>query len=1584
MSSAEEFYEHIFNATAQGVFQSTPAGRYLRVNAAMAKIYGYDSPEDMIQSVKNIARQIYVDPKDRARFKKILDEAGAVEHFESRNRRKDGTIIWTSADARAVRDASGKVVYYAGFVRDITGLKEAEKTWGETEIRYRALVEHIPAIVYLDAADGSDRTLYISPQVEAILGFTPEEWIANPTLWEKHIHPDDRQGVLEKDARTDKSGEPFSEEYRMIARDGRVVWIQEESSLVRDSEGKPLYWQGFMLDVTGRKEAQEALVKAAEAYHGLFDSVTDAIYIQDREGRFLDVNLGAVKMYGYPREFFIGKTPEVLSAPGKNDLAAIGQAIGRAFEGVPQQFEFWGLRSNGEAFPKDVRLYKGMYSGQDVIFAIARDITEQRKAHEARERQLKELSILYELAVEGTRAADEDALIKKATEILSRSLYSDTLGFLLLDEEGKTFHPHPSYRGITIPDKAHTYPVGKGVAGTVAASGKPWNVRDVRKIKNYIQVNKNTRSELCVPMTIGGRVIGVINAESSKVGFFTEDDERLMMTIAGQLATAIERLRSERAEREQRMLAEALRDIASALNSTLEFEKVMDRILENIGRVVPSMSASIMLIENNIARPIRHRGFAERGLGEWFEALQLDCQAIPNLKRAVETGRPQLIVDTDQDPEWVRLPETAWIKSYVVAPIRTTTEIIGFISLDHDQPGFFTPRDAEKLLAFANQAASAIENARLFQEETRRAKIIEALAEIANLIATTRDTGRVLEEIAQRSLALLKARNIAIYLLQDDEKTLKIVAAKGTYQDRLLAHTIRLGEGITGNIVETGKAEIINDTARDPRRVHIPGTAEDDNLFETMMSAPLILREKPIGAINAWRLRANGLFTETELNFLTGIAQQVSIAIESGRLFQELERRAQEAAAIAEVGRGISSTLNLNLVLERIAAYARDLLRTETSAVYLIEENPAEMRAIAAFGSDAEQIKNDPLQLGSGILGHIALQKRGEIVNNANSDPRAITIKGTETVPFEHIMGVPILLKQQLTGLLAVWRIGAGQEFKPAELNFLDSLAQQAAIAIENARLFHAEQRRRQEAETLREAAAVVAATLDRERAIELILDQLARVLQYDSASIQLLRDGYLEIVGGRGWPSASAVLGLRFPIPGDNPNTIVVKERKAVVLESAQKDYELFRHEPHTHIRSWLGIPLIAHGEVIGMLSVDSVEEGHFNEEHLRLVAAFANQAAIAIDNAQLHEKSERQVRRLTALRDVDAAIASSLDLRVTLNILLDHAASQLRADAMAVLVYNPNLQILETAASLGFSNDLERRQIRIGEEPAGQIAITREPLQIDNLTESAEYAALPWVREEGFIAYLGHPLIGKGQLKGVFETFFRAPFLPDHDWLDFMRTMAGQAAIAIDNAQMFENLQRSHQELTLAYDTTLEGWGRALELRDKETQGHTRRVADLTVRLARRLNINDNKITHIRRGVLLHDIGKMGIPDHILRKTGPLNAAEWELMRQHPQYAYDLLYPIAYLRPALDIPLCHHEKWDGSGYPRGLKGEDIPLSARIFAVVDVWDALLSDRPYRKSWTKEQAMEYLRREAGSRFDPKIVEAFLDMIAEET
>jgi putative two-component system response regulator len=194
--------------------------------------------------------------------------------------------------------------------------------------------------------------------------------------------------------------------------------------------------------------------------------------------------------------------------------------------------------------------------------------------------------------------------------------------------------------------------------------------------------------------------------------------------------------------------------------------------------------------------------------------------------------------------------------------------------------------------------------------------------------------------------------------------------------------------------------------------------------------------------------------------------------------------------------------------------------------------------------------------------------------------------------------------------------------------------------------------------------------------------------------------------------------------------------------------------------------------------------------------------------------------------------------------------------------------------------------------------------------------------------------------------------------------------------------NLELAHEQLLASYDDTIEGWSRAMDLRDKETEGHTQRVTKMTITLARAMGFTDDEIVHVRRGALLHDMGKLGIPDEILLKPGKLTDEEWVIMRQHPKYARELLDQIQYLQPALDIPYCHHEKWDGSGYPNGLKGEEIPLAARLFSVVDVWDALTSDRPYRPAWSSEKALAYLREQSGQHFDPRVVDMFFKIIVE--
>lgn len=382
---------------------------------------------------------------------------------------------------------------------------------------------------------------------------------------------------------------------------------------------------------------------------------------------------------------------------------------------------------------------------------------------------------------------------------------------------------------------------------------------------------------------------------------------------------------------------------------------------------------------------------------------------------------------------------------------------------------------------------------------------------------------------------------------------------------------------------------------------------------------------------------------------------------------------------------------------------------------------------------------------------------------------------------------------------------------------------------------------------------------------------------------------------------------------------------------------------------------------------------------ERTRELSQANEQLRIEVAERQRAEDGlSQQLKRLDALRQIDAAITSSLDLRLTLNVVLDQVTSQLGVDAADILLLKPASLRLEPAAKRGFRGrpqSIDTYEYAKG--LSGRVTRERKAVRIEKF---ADHHELPMpeemLRKEGFVSYAAVPLTAKAKVQGVLEVYHRGPMNTDPDWFGFLETLAGQAAIAIDNAVLFENLEQSNIELLDAYENTLEGWSKALDLRDKETEGHSMRVTHMTVLLARELGFSGSELTHVRRGALLHDIGKLGVPDSILRKPGPLADEEWQVMRQHTNYAYEWLSPISFLRPALDIPYCHHEKWDGTGYPQGLAGERIPVSARIFALADVWDALRSERPYRKAWSRRRCIEHIKNLSGSHFDPQIVVVF--------
>ena len=352
-----------------------------------------------------------------------------------------------------------------------------------------------------------------------------------------------------------------------------------------------------------------------------------------------------------------------------------------------------------------------------------------------------------------------------------------------------------------------------------------------------------------------------------------------------------------------------------------------------------------------------------------------------------------------------------------------------------------------------------------------------------------------------------------------------------------------------------------------------------------------------------------------------------------------------------------------------------------------------------------------------------------------------------------------------------------------------------------------------------------------------------------------------------------------------------------------------------------------------------------------------------------------------LLALAHIGQVVNSSLKLDDVLRIVMDTIVRLTGAERGFLM-----LRDAQSEFSIRIARNWEQETVEAGEFAISRTVVNRvvaegQPILTTNAQEDPRFDSQASIIAYNLRSILCVPLKVKGELIGVIyaDNRMRTGLFSEAQ-RDLLAAFSDQAAVAIDNARLFETQQRLTEELAVAYDSTLVGWARALELRDKETEGHTQRVTEMTEQMGRAVGMGNEELLHVRRGALLHDMGKMGIPDAILHKPGPLNDEEWAIMRQHPFHAYTMLSPIDFLKPALDIPYCHHEKWDCSGYPQGLREGQIPLGARLFAIVDVWDALISDRVYRKAWPKDKALSFVREQSGLHFDPTAVETLAKVV----
>ena len=412
--------------------------------------------------------------------------------------------------------------------------------------------------------------------------------------------------------------------------------------------------------------------------------------------------------------------------------------------------------------------------------------------------------------------------------------------------------------------------------------------------------------------------------------------------------------------------------------------------------------------------------------------------------------------------------------------------------------------------------------------------------------------------------------------------------------------------------------------------------------------------------------------------------------------------------------------------------------------------------------------------------------------------------------------------------------------------------------------------------------------------------------------------------------------------------------------------------------LHSFMSVPLVAQSRLIGAVNLSSFKPHVDTSEFVEVAEEISNSLAVAIENSRLLDAERKHNKELVSMGLVSAALRIAKTRSSVPAIILDQILKLFEAKGALFIDYDQGKE--SALIELGLGIWQRNTGLILDTEKCALLhpLLTKKPYYTNKALENS---AITYPELFGNVLSVAFaPMIAQDHVIGVLGLGRNAEISKDD--VRLLRSIADMVGSAAHNLVLTEDLKRSHKELTLAYDLTLQGWAKALELRDQETDGHTQRVTDRTVKLARLMGVMGKELDHLRRGVILHDIGKMGIPDSILLKPAKLTSEEWNLMKQHPRYAYEMLAPIPFLAPAIDIPYCHHEKWDGTGYPRQLKGEQIPLAARIFAIVDVYDALTSKgRAYKDAWSKEKALAYVKEQSGKHFDPQVVDAFLKLIS---
>jgi GAF domain-containing protein/signal transduction histidine kinase/ActR/RegA family two-component response regulator len=753
-----------------------------------------------------------------------------------------------------------------------------------------------------------------------------------------------------------------------------------------------------------------------------------------------------------------------------------------------------------------------------------------------------------------------------------------------------------------------------------------------------------------------------------------------------------------------------------------------------------------------------------------------------------------------------RIVHRAGLEYGIVAPLKVNGQNIGVLVVTREN---LTPEDIPAVTAFAGQASAAIENARLIQAERHQREVAEMLRDLVVTVNSTLDVDQVLSIAVRRLQTLHQATACSVSFLEEGGETFVFRATTDLNIDVSQHITFPVEGSIAGQAIREHKVQVVNTV--DPSSDHRAELARRTGIVgRSLLTAPLFAGDEPLGVIQIISTLP-GTFTQPDAELLATTAALIETAIARAQAYAQAVQLAQAeyhqrevAETLRRVAILINASLDLDTVLDRILEQLAQVVNYDSTSLMLVENGWLTMRAIRGFEEPGQVLDIAYETANSSLFQEMLASRRPILIPDVKDDDRYTHWPGSE--PVRAYIGVPLVVRDRVIGQLAVDK-HQPDYYDEGDAELVFTFAQQAAIAIENARLYEAERARYREAEALRRAALALTSTISLDQVFERILAELQDVVPYDSASVQLLKGDQLEIIGGRGFPNLSELLGVSFPARGDNPNALVLDSQEPVIIEDVRPRYPAFSREPHaaSNTRAWLGVPLLLGDWIIGMLALDKCQSGFYTEAHARAAVAYAAQAAIAIENARLYEteqerlaEMERRNRELAALHAVAAAVSSSLDTNVVLREALAQALETIEMESGGVYLLDEaaSTLVLRICHNLPEDAAVEADQLKVGEGLSGRVIQASEPIVVEDLLTSPQLTG-PAVTEAGYQTAVAVPLRAQDRILGTFFGISRQARRFSPQDLKLLVAIGDEMGMAVQNARLHQALQNYAAEL-------------------------------------------------------------------------------------------------------------------------------------------------------------------------------------------